>query len=176
MAKNYVNNKELLAHIIKRRTENALRLAEGLDTLPIDNYLGFVIMEIAKRLSYRPNFINYSFKDEMIGDAIENGLKVIDNFDPAKSSNPFAYITQIMWNAFIRRILMEQKQQKIKGALISEMPLEDLFAVQDHDEDGVPYSHHMMDYLRENNFTHDTVPKEKEKEPQPVKGLEKFFE
>jgi DNA-directed RNA polymerase specialized sigma24 family protein len=175
MAKNYVNNRDLLEHIIKRRNENAIRLANGEDKLPIDDYLGFVIMEIAKRLSYRPNFINYSFKDEMIGDAIENGLKVIDNFDPSKSSNPFAYITQIMWNAFIRRILIEQKQQKIKGALISEMPLEELFEIQDHDEDGIQYSHHMMDYLRDNNFMQETQEKEI-KVKQANKGLEKFFE
>lgn len=175
--KNYVNNKELLAHIIGRRTINEQRIKDGLEKLPIDNYLGIVIMEIAKRLSFRPNFINYSYKSEMVSDAIENGLKVIDNFDPAKSSNPFAYLTQIMWNAFIRRIQIEQKQQKIKGALISEMPLDELFSTQEHDEEGVQYSHHIMDFLRENNFSHDhDDQKESKVKIVHKKGLEKFFD
>jgi DNA-directed RNA polymerase specialized sigma24 family protein len=176
MATNYVNNKELLEHLIKRRIENAQRLLDGKEHLPVDAYLGRVILEIAKRLSYRPNFINYTYKEEMVGDAIENGLKVIDNFDPAKSSNPFAYLTQIMWNAFIRRILIEQKQSKIKGHLISEMPLDELFDTQEHDEDGVQYSHHIMDFLQENNFLHHQTEVKEMKEPAAPKGLEKFFE
>lgn len=170
--KNYVNNKDLLNHLTLRRERNKIRKENGEEPEQIDDYLGFVLMEIARRLSYRPNFINYTFKDEMIGDAIENGLKVVDNFDPDKSNNPFAYITQIMWNAFIRRIQVEEKQQKIKGSLIREMPLEDLFAIQDHDEDGIPYSHHIMDYLQDNKFLHDETAS---KPKQPI-GLEKFFE
>lgn len=171
----YVNNRDLLERLIVRKAENLARAERGEEKLPLDNFLGSVIINIATRLSYRPNFINYSFKDEMIDDAIENGLVAIDKFDPDKSENPFAYLTQIMWHAFVRRIVIEQKQQRIKGALIAELPLDDLFETQEHDEDGVQYSHHMMDFLRENNFIHDKVNKDVKPEIHP-KGLEKFYD
>jgi len=182
--KNYVNNKELLNHLIQRKSTNDARLLEGLPKIPVDNYLGRVILEIATRLAYRPNFINYSYKSEMIGDAVENGLKGIENFDCENYTNPFGYLTQIMWHAFIRRIQIEQKQQDIKGAMISEMPLDELFSTQDHDEDGIQYSHHILGYLRDNNFSHTRLEKESDTDqptnaplPAPVlKGLDKFFE
>jgi Sigma-70 region 2. len=70
-----------------------------------------LFLKIANHLSYRPNFINYTFRDDMISDGIENCLQYLDNFDPAKSSNPFAYFTQIIYYAFIRRI--QKKRNKL---------------------------------------------------------------
>jgi len=70
----------------------------------ISKYLGSCILKIANHLSYRPNFINYTYREEMISDGIENCLQYIDKFDPEKSKNPFAYFTQIIYFAFIRRI------------------------------------------------------------------------
>ena len=173
----YVNNKELLEHLIKRKAINNEREAKGLEKLKVDDYLGYVIKEIARRLAFRPNFINYTFREDLIGDAIESGLKGIDKYD-VSYNNPFAYITQIMWHAFVRRIQTEQKQQSIKAAMISEMPLDELFATQDHDDDGVQYSHHIMNYLRENNFSHDRLSETDAKLVveviEPV-GLERFF-
>lgn len=179
-SKNYVNNKDFLNSLIARKEENEKRAALGLDKAPIDNYLGHVVMEIARRLAYRPNFINYSYRDEFIGDAIEVGLKGLDKFD-CSYENPFAYITQIMWNAFIRRIQIENSQQAIKGALIADLPLSELFDTQDHDEDGIQYSSHIMGYLRDNNFSHASVDNlvetsdvvDHNKKPS---GLEVFFE
>ena len=85
------------------------------EELPIiSEYLGSVFLKIAQRLSFRPNFINYAFKNDMISDGIENCLHYIHNFNPEKSSNPFAYFTQIIYYAFIRRIQKEKKQLYIK--------------------------------------------------------------
>ena len=80
----------------------------------VPNYVAECIMKIATHLSHKPNFVNYTFRDDMICDGIENCLQYIDNFDPAKSNNPFAYFTQIIYFAFIRRIQKEKKQLYVK--------------------------------------------------------------
>ena len=79
-------------------------------------------MKIAQRLSYRPNFINYAFREDMISDGIENCVQYIRNFDPEKSKNPFAYFTQIIFFAFIRRIQKEKKQLYIKYKTMESSP------------------------------------------------------
>lgn len=119
MASHYINNEDFLNAFIEYKKNKAANP----DTL-IPDYIGLCIMEIAKRFSRRPNFINYSYRDEMVSDAIENCLLYIDNFDPEKSKNPFAYFTQICYFAFIRRISSEKKQSYIKHKLIQDMPLE----------------------------------------------------
>ena len=172
----YVDNAELLKRLKARREMIAELKEKGEEIPPIDNYLGKVIIDIATHLSYRPNFINYSFRNEMIGDAIENGLKVIDNFDHEKSKYPFAYLTQIMWHAFVRRIQAEQKQQKIKGRIIEEMPIDEMFDCQEYDEDGIEYKTHFINYIRDNNFIGTTTDKDKaEKTEETPEGLEYFF-
>jgi hypothetical protein len=81
---------------------------------PVTDYIGECFLKIAEHLSYRPNFINYPFREEMVGDGIENCLMYCSNFDPDKSSNPFSYFTQIIYYAFLRRIQKEKKQNYIK--------------------------------------------------------------
>lgn len=88
--------------------------AEGSEKPQIPNYVGECLILIANRLSSKPNFSNYTFKDEMVSDGIEDCIKYLDNFDPLKGTNPFAYFTQFIWNAFIRRIQKEKKQLYIK--------------------------------------------------------------
>lgn len=175
----YVDNQHLLEHLTKRRKLVQEAIARGEEKPPLDNYLGKVILDVANKLSYRPNFINYSFKSCMISDAIENLVKAIDNFDPEKSKYPFAYMTTIAWQAFVRRILTEKRQQKIKRKIIETMPLDDLMSLQEHDEDGVEYRVKVIDYLRENNFlTEDGSEVKVEamvKDMEP-EGLEVFME
>jgi len=84
---------------------------------PVTEYIGECFWKIAEHLSYRPNFINYPFREEMIGDGIENCLMYCHNFDPEKSKNPFSYFTQIIYYAFLRRIQKEKKQNYIKYKL-----------------------------------------------------------
>ena len=133
----YVDNKKFLAAIVERK--QLLKEAEESDLSKpqVSNYLGECILKIANHLSYRPNFINYTYRDEMISDGIENSLQYIDNFDPEKSKNPFAYFTQIIYFAFVRRITKEKKQQKIKDRILKRSNISDMIVVQEHDDDSV---------------------------------------
>ena len=104
---NYVDNKKFLVEMVEYRTSVIQSNTEERPRVPF--YIGDCIMKIATHLSYKPNFINYTFREEMISDGVENCLQYIDNFDPEKSKNPFAYFTQIIYFAFLRRIQKEKK-------------------------------------------------------------------
>ena len=107
--------KEFLAAITDYR-EKVFAAKEADKPRPrVTNYLGSCFLKIATHLSYKPNFVNYMFREDMICDGIENCLQYIDNFNPEKSKNPFAYFTQIIYYAFLRRIQKEKKQLEIKG-------------------------------------------------------------
>lgn len=110
----YVSNKLLFETMCAYK--NSIKLAEqrGEQKPRLPEYVGSCIMLIAKKLASKSNFSDYSWKEEMICDGIENCIMYIDNFNPEKSNNPFAYITQIIKNAFIRRIQKEKKEQYIK--------------------------------------------------------------
>ena len=112
--RNYVNNKDLLEALIVYQKD--CREAEDTgDEIPrVPDYIGTCIFQIATRLATKPNFSGYSYKDDMISDGIENCLQYIHNFNPDKSQNPFAYFTQIIWYAFLRRIAKEKKQMYIR--------------------------------------------------------------
>jgi len=110
----YVDNAKFLEAMIEYKKEYTIAINNDKDLPIISEYLGSVFLKIAQRLSFRPNFINYTFKNDMISDGIENCLHYIHNFNPEKSNNPFAYFTQIIYYAFIRRIQKEKKQLYIK--------------------------------------------------------------
>jgi len=112
--KHYVNNKTLFEEMVKfkQKTKEAAEAGRQLPRIP--NYVGECFLMICNKLSTKPNFMGYSYRDDMIADAIENCVVAAHSFDPEKSSNPFAYFTQIAWNAFIRRIQKEKKQSYIK--------------------------------------------------------------
>ena len=110
----YVDNAVFLEAMIEYKKQYHISKSNDEDLPIISEYLGSVFLKIAQRLSFRPNFINYAFKDDMISDGIENCLHYIHNFNPEKSTNPFAYFTQIIYYAFIRRIQKEKKQLYIK--------------------------------------------------------------
>jgi hypothetical protein len=149
----YVNNADFLA-AIKEYKQFILDAEESSDPKPqLSRYLGECILKIATHLSYKPNFINYTFREEMISDGIENCLMYFNNFNPEKYSNPFAYFTQIIYYAFIRRIQKEKKQTLIKGKIVMEMPFE-AFEVQDHD-DGT-YANTYVEFMQ-NNGVFDNV-------------------
>ena len=105
--------------IIYKKEYNTAKEA-GKEPPMISKYVGECFMKIANRLSYRPNFINYAFRDDMISDGIENCLQYATNFDPEKSKNPFAYFTQIIYYAFLRRIAKEKKQSHVKNKMIEK--------------------------------------------------------
>lgn len=110
----YVDNEEFLAAMIAWKKQVADAEAAGEPKPGVTEYIGECFLKIATHLSYRPNFIAYTYREEMISDGIENCLMYAANFDPEKSSNPFSYFTQIIYYAFLRRIQKEKKQAFIK--------------------------------------------------------------
>ena len=130
-SEHYVNNKELLEALIVYREKVAIAKEKDLPKPRITNYLGSCFLKIATHLSYKPNFVNYMFRDDMISDGIENCVQYIHNFDPAKSKNPFAYFTQIIHYAFLRRIQKEKKQLDIKNKIIEKSGFDEVMTVED---------------------------------------------
>ena len=138
-SEHYVNNKEFLAAIIayKQQIVDAEQLGNPKPRIP--NYIGECFLKIATHLSYKPNFVNYMFKDDMVCDGIENCVLYINNFNPEKSQNPFAYFTQIIHYAFLRRIQREKKQMEIKNKILERSGYEEVF-VDNNTLDGTNYS------------------------------------
>tara|TARA_R110000824_G_scaffold49838_27_gene139751 strand:+ start:3953 stop:4480 length:528 start_codon:yes stop_codon:yes gene_type:complete len=110
----YVDNERFCQEMVKYRDSVLLSKEENSNRPIMPDYIGECFIKIATHLSYKPNFINYTFRDDMISDGIENCIQYVDNFDPSKSKNPFAYFTQIIYYAFLRRIQKEKKQLYIK--------------------------------------------------------------
>ncbi len=112
--KHYINNVKFCAAMTewKKLVKDAEECGDRRP--PVTDYIAESFLKIAEHLSHRPNFINYPFKEDMIGDGVENCLLYAHNFDPEKSSNPFSYFTQIIYYAFLRRIEKEKKQAFIK--------------------------------------------------------------
>jgi len=170
----YVNNKQLYAVMVEYK-KAVNESEESGDIKPqIPNYVGRCLLQIANRLATKPNFANYTFKDDMISDGIENCVSYIHNFDPEKSNNPFAYFTQIIYYAFLRRIQKEKKQLYIKhksleqSVLFNSLVEGDDMGIGNNVEIGSDY---MNDFVK--NFEAKEV-KTKEKRKQ-AKGVEKYF-
>lgn len=134
----YVNNKDFLNALENYFAEVNRAKEKGLDKPPIPRYVGECFLKIANHLSYKPNFVNYMFKEDMICDGIENCVRYIHNFNPEKSKNPFAYFTQIIYYAFLRRISLEKKQLEIKNKILERSNFDEVFDT--NDIDGSNYS------------------------------------
>jgi hypothetical protein len=132
----YVDNKQFFADILtyQKACRKAKRNKEPKPKLP--DSIGKCLMLIAENLSHKPNFIMYTFRDQMIADAIENCLLYFDNFDPKKGSNPFAYYTQIMRYAFLRRIDLEKEELYVKYKMTQEVGVLDEYEQFEHEESG----------------------------------------
>ena len=150
----YVDNKKFLLAMIDWKATVAEAEENDEPRPQVTNYIGECFLKIANHLSYRPNFINYTYRDDMISDGIENCLQYIDNFNPEKSKNPFAYFTQIIYFAFVRRITKEKKQSKIKDRLLKRSNIEDMIITQAHD-DPSDYQRQYIDFLDKYSFGSD---------------------
>lgn len=135
----YLDNKEFLRSLITYKQSVEKAEQAGLSKPRVNNYIGGCFLKIATHLSYRPNFINYMYKDDMVCDGVENCIQYVDNFDPNKSSNPFAYFTQIVYFAFLRRIAKEKRQMDIKDKIVERSGYDHLFT-SDGDEINNSYS------------------------------------
>tara|TARA_B100000214_G_scaffold306112_1_gene237130 strand:+ start:216 stop:749 length:534 start_codon:yes stop_codon:yes gene_type:complete len=160
----YVNNKEFLLAMVeyKKSVNRAKRLKENKP--PVPDYIGECFLKIANHLSFRPNFINYTYRDDMISDGIENCLQYLDNFNPKTSNNPFAYFTQIIYYAFVRRIQKEKKQVTIKHRMIKEANYDDMTLQPGEDRE---FKNQFTEFLQKN------LPNEEEPKKKPVKKKKK---
>ena len=163
----YVDNKKFLQAMIDWRET----WPDEENIPPVTNYIGECFLKIATHLSYRPNFINYTYRDEMISDGIENCLQYVKNFIPEKSKNPFAYFTQIIYYAFLRRIAKEKKQSHIKNKMI-EREAYNSFTTMEGDSNT-----YQIDNIDLTAFLpEEDVYKPKKKQSTKKKGLEVFME
>lgn len=175
--KHYINNEDFLKALIdyKVRCEEAKKNGQPEPILP--NYIGECWMKIAEGLSHKPNFINYTYRDEMISDGIENCLMYFNNFDPDVSKNPFAYFTQIIYYAFLRRIQKEKKQLYVKYKATEQIGILDEFEMMES-EDGTTRQFELYDNIAEfiENYEDAKQAKKDSKAVKKPKGVEKFME
>ena len=159
VTQHYVDNKKFLeAMVIYRDKVNSAK--ENNRKKPdVTNYIGECFLKIANHLSYRPNFINYTYRDDMISDGIENCLQYMDNFNPEKSTNPFAYFTQIIYYAFIRRIQKEKKQTLVKQKMIANAGVENIMDQLEGDDS--QYRSQLLDFLQRNQKIEEPITKKK---------------
>ena len=157
----YVDNKKFHEEMVNYKNHCAeVKEKNPEELVPIiPDYIGSCFMKIAERLSLRPNFVNYTFRDEMISDGIENCVQSAHNFNPERSSNPFSYFTQIIYFAFIRRIQKEKKQMMVKQKLIQNVGVEQMMDQLEGDD--TVYQSQMLDFLQRNSREEEPEAKKK---------------
>ena len=160
----YVNNKEFLAAMVEYRKSVNRAKRKKQAKPPVNDYIVSCFLKIANHLSYRPNFINYTYRDDMISDGIENCLQYLDNFNPDKSNNPFAYFTQIIYYAFGRRIQKEKNQTIIKQKMIADSNYDDMTLQPGDDRE---FKNQFTEFLKAN------LPKEEDPKLAPKKKKKK---
>jgi len=173
----YVNNKEFYAAMVEYKAVCKKAEAEGLIQPRIPNYIGMCIYKIANRLAFRPNFINYTYRDEMISDGIETSIANIRSFNSDKYDNPFAYFTQIIYHAFIIRIQKEKKQQYVKYKSLEQAIISnDQYAFQDSDNKNIASSGYNDAAIHVISSFEDTLQKKKNELKKKKLVLENFVE
>lgn len=134
----YVNNKQFSQAVVDYCTEAKEWEEKGAVRRPVvPDYIASCFLKIAEGLSHKSNFVRYTYREEMVMDAVENCLKAIENYNidfATRTGNPnaFAYFTQISWFAFLRRIEKEKKQQDIKMKYISEADVSEFLEENDN--------------------------------------------
>ena len=166
----YINNADFLAALVQYKNLCAEAEKSKLPDPPIPNYIGECFLKIADHLSRKPNFVSYSFRDEMISDGIENCLMYFRNFDPDKSKNPFAYFTQIIYYAFLRRIMREKRQLYVKYKATEQFGILDEFEMFE-DSDG-----NMRQFQLYDNISEFIQTFEENKKKKKNKKIEEFVE
>ena len=167
----YVDNKEFLRAMIEFKEICNDAKEKEIERPPVSNYIGECFLKIATHLSYKPNFINYTYREDMISDGIENCLQYVENFNPEKSNNPFAYFTQIIYYAFLRRIAKEKKQTHVKNKMIENVSYESWETMA-----GDESSYSVVGFDPTIMLPDEDVYKPKKKPVNKTKGLETFME
>lgn len=173
----YVNNKEFSLAVVDYCNRLQKAQKQKSKKIPvIDNYIAECFLKIAEGLSHKSNFIRYTYREEMVMDAVENCLKAIKNYDIETATrtgtpNAFAYFTQIAWYAFLRRIDKEKKQQDIKLKYMANIDYEDLVDNENSTEQSDEAGQFLVDTLRQkiddiksvDRYWKDVVTEEKKK-------------
>jgi len=157
----YVNNKEILA-IMKEYRVAYLKTKEETERPPMPPRVADAIVQIATKMSRMHNFIGYSYRPDMISDAILQLTAKFHLFDPEKSDNFFGYASQLCWNAFIGRIKVEQKQTSIRARLINDKVTSEF--IQQNLEGDTEGTNAFVDFLKENEIFVDYFEQRKNSE------------
>ena len=149
----YVNNRDFSEAVFDYALQAKAAKESNTETPVVTDYIATCFIKIAEGLSHRPNFVRYTYREEMVMDAVENCLRAINNYniDAATRTgkpNAFSYFTQICYFAFIRRITKEKKQQDIKFKYIEKMGIED-FVAMGMDGEGAEQTMQYVDTLRQ---------------------------
>ena len=160
----YVDNKKFYEALVEYRKKVLEAKENNLEKPRVTEYVGECFLKIATHLSYKANFINYTFKDDMISDGIENCLTAVEKFDPDRGMNPFAYFTQITFFAFVRRIQKEKKQQATKYKLLENIDIDSILA---HSEGNEEFANSLLEMVRKQvdfiDIDKRTMPSKKKK-------------
>jgi hypothetical protein len=178
----YVNNRDFSEAVMNYAVRAQAAKAKDKKLPIVDDYIAKCFIRIAEGLSHRPNFVRYTYREEMVMDAVENCLRAIGNYNIEASTrtgkpNAFSYFTQICYFAFIRRITKEKKQQDIKFKFIEKMGIED-FVAMGMDDAGAEQTMNYVDTLRQRISTvrqKDTAIKEFAKKEKKAKKLDLFM-
>lgn len=175
--KHYVDNKKFYTAIIHYKADCEKAKKDNLQQPRIPPYIGECLFKIATRLALKPNFISYTFRDEMVSDGLENCVNYLNNFDPEKSDNPFAYFTQIIWFAFLRRIDKEKKHLYIKQKTLENFYFEGMLAEQAIDDDKSVSVNLDNEYMQGLVEAYDKKQAEKQRKSKNRRtGVEKFYD
>jgi len=180
----YVNNKQFSQSVVDYVTSVNEAREKMVDEPRITEYIGTCFLKIAEGLSHKPNFVGYTYREEMVMDGVENCIKAIMNYDVKKATrtglpNAFAYFTQIVYFAFLRRIAKEKKQQEIKEKYIDYAGASAFMEIGDH-----PDSNGIVDRVRYKSqrirYNDDKIKQfgkelKKRAKKKVVGGLEKFL-
>lgn len=150
----YVNNADFSQAVVDYVSECERMKASGHPRPQVTNYIAECFLKISEGLSHKANFVRYTYREEMVMDAVENCLKAIDNYNLETATrtgkpNAFAYFTQIAWYAFLRRIEKEKRQQDIKMKYLSESGLSELVSDEIQNDEAARATQAFVDELRD---------------------------
>jgi hypothetical protein len=170
----YIDNERFLQELVVHKKAVTKAKKEGIKPPGVTNYIGQCFLDIANNLAKKPNFANYTYKDEMVSDSVENCIMYATNFDPKKSRNPFAFFTQIIYYAFLRRIQKEKKQLYIKMRCFEENDPTGRFRnwmEEEHTKYGDSGQSPFADFISNDSLTSESLkPKKKKKRKRKTTG------
>ena len=150
----YVNNSDFSDAVVEFAKSSQKAISEGKPIPVVGDYIANCLLKICEGLSHKSNFVRYTYRDEMVMDAVENCLRAIGNYNVEAATrkgkpNAFGYFTQIAWYAFLRRIAKEKKQQDVKLKYIAESGLDEFMVDPDEDPEVSKAVQSFVDNLRQ---------------------------